>query len=137
MNKNIIILVIAIIAVGGYVITSDKFSESTGQAPSGLPAVQRTATTTEVGPQEVVTIFTAKNYCSSRIISTTDGLGQAIQVIFGDPTNEDVSSTTISEVVGHLQAGSTTAAYDSGIYGCGRWTVDAPASTTLLISEFN
>jgi len=101
-----------------------------------IPAVQGIATTTAVGPQETITIFSDKSNCSSRVISTTDGKGQAIQVLFGDPTNGDIASTSLSEVVGHLQAGSTTQAYDAGIYGCGRWTVHASASTTLLISEF-
>ena len=106
-------------------------------APSGLPAKQTIATTTEVGPQETIAIFSSKASCSSRVISTTDGLGQAIQILFGDPVNGDISSTSISEVVGHLQAGSTTVMYDSGLYGCGRWIVDSSASTTLLLSEFN
>jgi len=99
-----------------------------------VPALQGIATTTAVGPQEVITVFANKANCSSRAISTTDGTGQAIQVLFGAPTNGDI--TTPTEVVGHLQAASTTAMYDAGLYGCGAWKVHASASTTLLISEF-
>lgn len=101
-----------------------------------VPAVQGIATTTAVGPQETITVFSNKSNCSSRVISTTDGTGQAIQLLFGDPTNGDIASTSISEVVGHLQAASTTQVYDAGLYGCGRWVAYASASTTLLISEF-
>ena len=116
---------------------------SLGSAPPGLPAFPTIATTTEIGPDgdidgNPVTIFTKKTSCTSRIISTTDGSNQAIQLIFEDPSRgTDISSTTLSEIVGHFQAGSTTKAYDAGIYGCGRWTAFANASTTLMLSENN
>lgn len=103
-------------------------------AGGGVPALQGVATTTAVGPDEVITVFASKANCTNRVISTTDGSGQAIQVLYGAPTNGDI--TTPTEVVGHLQAGSTTVAYDAGLYGCGAWKVYASASTTLLIAEF-
>ena len=99
-----------------------------------VPALQGIATTTAVGPQEIITVFASKANCSNRVISTTAGDGQAIQVLYGAPTNGDV--TTPTELIGHLQAGSTTVAYDAGLYGCGAFKVFASASTTLLISEF-
>lgn len=102
---------------------------------SGLSAVQRIATTTAVGPDEVITIFANKAQCSSRVISTTGGSGQAISILFGAPTNGDV--TTPTELVGHLQAGSTTIMYDGDVYGCGAWKAFATATTTILVSEFN
>lgn len=103
-----------------------------GSAPSGLPSNLNIATTTQVGPQETNTLFTAKNNCASRIVRTQ---GQAIILGFADPTNGDVSSTTISSVIGFIQAASTTVAYDSGVYGCGRVTSYAEASTTLTTME--
>jgi hypothetical protein len=124
---GILILLGAVVGVG--LTGSDKLSS----APSGLPATQRIATTTVVGPQSVTTIFANKASCASRVISTTDGTNQEILVIFGNPTNGDIATPT--GIVGHAQAGSTTVAYDSGIYGCGAWEAYATASTTLLLSE--
>jgi len=100
-----------------------------------IPALQGMATTTEVGPDEVITIFSSNANCSSRVVTTTDGTGQEIRVLFGAPTNGDV--TTPTATVGHFQTASTTVAYDSGLYGCGAWKAYADASTTLLIAEFN
>lgn len=122
---------------GAYITFTNQPKVVEGAGFIGLAGTQMTATTTAVGPQETITIFSSKKYCTSRIISTTDGTGSAIRVLFGDPTNGDVASTSISAVVGHIQAASTTQAYDSGVYGCGRWTAYAEATTTLMIAEFN
>lgn len=141
MSKQLSIYIVTtvllgvVLVVGAYMLgIVTKFASAS--APSGLPATQRIATTTSVGPQEIITIFSDKQSCSSRIISTTDGTGQAIQVLFGDPTNGDIASTSVSATVGHLQSASTTVMYDAGLYGCGRWTVYASATTTILLSEF-
>ncbi len=131
MNKNILIGIAVVALVATFFLGRGNL----GSAPSGLPAAQSIATTTAVGPDEVITIFANKASCSSRVISTTDGSNQAIQVLFGAPTNGD--TTTPTELVGHLQAGSTTVSYDSGMYGCGAWKVFSTSSTTILVSEFN
>ncbi len=111
-----------------------KTSSVYGSAPSGLPASQRVATTTSVGPQQNITLFNANPNCSSRVISTA---GRGIVLLFADPTNGDVSSTTLSSIIGFSQAASTTQAYDSGIYGCGRMVAFGLVSTTTItIAEF-
>lgn len=102
-----------------------------------VPAALSVATTTAVGPQEVIEIFGASANCSSRIISTTDGTGAAIQVLFGDGVTGDLQNSDVDEVTGHLQAASTTVVYDAGLYGCGTWGVYGAASSTLLLTEFN
>ena len=113
-----------------------------GSALPGLKAGFGVATTTEVGPDETITIFTGvnssgiKKQCSSRVISTTDGSNTPITFLLGDPTNGDIASTSLTSVIGQYQAGSTTQAYDSGLYGCDRWTAYATASTTLTVTEF-
>lgn len=110
-----------------------------GSAPSGLPATQTYATTTTVGPDgdidgTSVTIFSAVRNCSSRVVSTND----IIWLSFATPANVgDIASSTIASEVGFAQAASTTVVYDSGLYGCGRVSGYAIASTTLTVAEFN
>ena len=103
-------------------------------APSGLPASQAVATTTTVGPANNDTlIFAATTRCNSRIVRTQ---GQEIILLFDEPTNGDLASSTNSFVAGFVQLASTTVAYDSGIYGCGRLTGYASASTSITAAEF-
>lgn len=116
-----------------------KAEEASGSAFTGSAAKQGFATTTIVGPQAVkaTTIFNDNTGgCTARVITTGDGTGVGIKLLTGDPGNGDLSSTTLSGVNGIWQAGSTTVAYDSGIYGCGKWTARATASTTLTIVEY-
>jgi hypothetical protein len=108
-----------------------------GAAPVGTSANQRVATTTQVGPDEVLTVFTANSSCVSRVISTVDGTGQGITFTTGEPTNLDFASTSLTFQSGHFQAGSTTVIYDAGTVGCGQWSGAAEATTTIVISEFN
>jgi len=152
MTLKLISLSLAAVLIVGMVfaILSLQSSSVQGAAPMGLRAEFISATTTEIGPQATSTIFVSKNRdsgqrrnCTSRIISTTDGSGIPILFTLGEPTNNDFSSSTqsgnqgLSLVRGHFQAGSTTIAYDSGIYGCGEWNAIAPASTTVTLTEFN
>lgn len=117
-----------------------QFDFALGSAPSGLPTTQKFATTTTVGPQGVagkaVTIFAANSTCTARTISTVGGTGQGIFFLTADPTNGDLSSTTITYTTGMYQAGSTTVTYDAGLNGCGRWTARASASTTITVIEY-
>lgn len=129
-TKSLIALLItsALFAVG--VLLSSYAGLVGASAPSGLPATLTVATTTTVGPQQNITVFAAGE-CAARIVSTK---AQGIMLLFADPTNGDISSTTLSGAVGHWQAGSTTIAYDSGLYGCGRMIGYAGASTTITVS---
>lgn len=127
------ILVLALIGLIGVIVSFYFVNIATGSAPSGLPAILKIATTTVVGPQSNTELFPANPMCASRVISTVN---QEITLIFADPSNGDVSSTTLSSIVGHVQSASTTNAYDSGIYGCGRMFGHASASTTITIAEF-
>lgn len=100
--------------------------------PGGF-ATQGVATTTLVGPLNVTTLYTARTSCASRVIGTN---GAAIQVIFDDPSDGNLASTTFSGVKGFWQAASSTTVYDSGLYGCGRLQAIASASTTITTAEF-
>ena len=138
----VVVMVVAIGMFAAFMVSSiPDFVFSS--APSGIKAGFGTATTTEVGPDETITIFNGENssgvpkQCSSRVINTTDGTGVGITFLLGDPTNGDLASTTLSAVNGQWHAGSTTKAYDSGLFGCERWTAYATASTTVTITEFD
>lgn len=106
-----------------------------GGAPMGAKTIVASSTkkTAQVGPQEIKTIFSAASDCISRIITTLgDG---AIMLTFATSTDLD-ETVKPTGTFGHLQAASTTAAYDSGLYGCDVWQVYGFTSTTLTISEF-
>lgn len=130
---------IAVALVVGTTLTVVSFlyapNLANASAPSGLPATQRVATTTEVGPDIQVKIFSRTN-CEARVISTTDGTGMGVRFTMGDPLNGDLASTTLSQLNGHWQAGSTTVSYDGGLNGCGDWYAKAFASTTITVSSF-
>lgn len=114
----------------------NQMPQAEGSAFTGTNAFLQIATTTAVGPQDGEdTIFASNETCKARIV-TTQGMTGGIMISFGDKTNGDFSSTTLSGQIGHYQAPSTTIAYDSGLYGCGRWTAYSHASQTISISEF-
>lgn len=116
------------------VITQSQKAEA--GAFTGSAAVQSVATTTVVGPQSKITIFTANKSCTARTISLSDGTGVGIRFLTGDPAGGNLSSTTLTGTVGLMQAGSTTVTYDGGLNGCGRWTAVATASTTVTVVEY-
>jgi hypothetical protein len=93
----------------------------------------QSATTTTVGTTPV-TLFAGETSatCHARVVTTTD---RPITISFGE-TVVGFSSTTLTATVGHYQAGSTTVAYESGIYGCGTFTAYAGASTVVTVSSF-
>lgn len=125
---------IVFVVMSAFVIFNSAMSAG-ASAPTGLPATVATSSAFTVGPDANTYIvgttspaFEARTMCAARIIST---VGQPIQISFGS-----VSSTTLSQVKGHLQGASTTVAYDSGIYGCGYMTIRGiNASTTIQITE--
>ena len=120
------ILAIVMMTIYAYIPAQD----SLGSSFTGSAATLSTATTTTVGPQANTTIFSKTTSCTSRIITTNF---TAIFFTTGDVTG--FGSTTLANGNGLTQAASTTVAYDSGIYGCGRWTAEAVASTSITIVE--
>ena len=131
--KNFIGIIIALAVFASLAIWAGTSKNAYGSAPSGLATSQEVATTTTVGPQQNITLFAALQGCNSRVIGT---VSQPIMILFADPTNGDLSSTTLSGSKGFWQSASTTVAYDSGIYGCGRVIGYAYASTTVTRAEF-
>ena len=135
MKIDKIILAVIVIVLGFVIYGSFKSkpeNKPLGQATSGLPSTLAIATTTAVGPQVNKTIFSSNSVCTARVIGTA---GSAVMITFGDPVNGDVSSTTLTSMVGFTQVASTTIGYDSGIYGCGRWSAYGIASSTITTTE--
>lgn len=134
--KSIGIGVIAILLFAGVGFSLNQVDSS---APSGLSASLMLATSTSVGPDINVELFDENSNCSSRVISTT---AQAIMLSFDEPLSlpagiGNVSSSTVSGSVGHIQLASTTVAYDGGLYGCGNvYAYGQVATTTITLSEF-
>lgn len=127
----------ALLAVMLGVLAMFSFSTPTADGAAFTGTVSRldTSTSTSVGPQAVpaVTLFQISADCDARVVSTQ---GSAIMLSFGEPLAGNVSSTTLSGSVGHVQAASTTVAYDAEVFGCGRWTAWGFATSTVTVSEF-
>jgi hypothetical protein len=83
--------------------------------------------TTSVGHQTDITIASAKEFCASRVISTT---GNAIMLSFA------TSTLNPSGTEGFYQGPSTTVAYDSEQYGCGYVVAASLSTTTISVAEF-
>lgn len=123
-----LLLITAILLVCAYSLgTQIKFAGAS--APSGLPA--QTINATSSNPTVTTTaslVFATSSQCSARIV-TTPGTS-AIMLTFSD--NQGKTPTAL---YGHLQAASTTVAYDSGLYGCGAVKVYSFASQAISVTE--
>ena len=110
-----------------------------GGAFTGSAAFLQYSTTTTAGPQGAAvqknTLFAENQSCKSRTV-TAPGTSAIMIAFDGIPAAGNVSSTSVSATVGHLQAASTTVTYDAEQYGCSQWHVWAWATTTLTVSEF-
>ncbi len=118
-------LLLACIAITAMLITQ----KAGASAPSGLPATIATTSVQTVGT--TARLLFATSTCATRVISTR---AQPMMLSFSD--NQGFIPTAIN---GHLQAASTTVAYDSGQYGCNAVRVisGTPISDTITVSESN
>ena len=108
------------------IVKTPKF----GSAPAGQNATVATTTLSRtVGTSQTLLFATSSPACTSRIISTTNG---AIYLTF-----TDAQGITPTAITGHLQLGSTTVAYDSGLYGCDavRAISATGGNVTVTVSE--
>lgn len=118
-----------------FVISIYSVQQVEGSAFTGSVAVQSSATTTIVGPA-IRTIFSKQASCTARVIALSDGTGTGIRFLTGDSASFVLSTTTLTNIVGLNQAGSSTVTYDGGLNGCGQWTAIASASTTVTLVEY-
>lgn len=134
MNKNfsssfylhavISVLIATCLAV---IFFGSQHSSRLGNAGTGITAAVATTSIIAVGPQNVRTLAAATPSCSSRVVTT---VAQPVMLSF----NPLIAPNGLQ---GHLQAASTTVAYDSGIYGCDLLSAYGyNASTSITVSEF-
>ncbi len=131
MNKKLLIAVVLIVVLG---LGWNALRSGGAIGGAGLVSNLQSATTTEIGPDLNTELFAANNFCRARVISTLGTTGAMI--IFGDTFNGNISSTTLSGVIGHWQGASTTVTYSSDDVGCGNVFGYSGASSTITISEF-
>lgn len=96
-------------------------------AASGLKATLATTSAEVLPSQTVTTIIATSTNCAARVISTTD---KEIMLTLDDSQNLSPTAT-----FGYKQLASTTVAYDSGIYGCGRVKVYSYGATNITVGE--
>lgn len=124
MTKLRLSLAGVLIAVASYLIGGSNIPAKLGNM-SGNVARVYVNTTQVVGASSINTIFSAKNMCSTRVIST---VGSPIRLSFDSDLTPTIN-------VGILQAASTTVTYQSDVYGCGIVRGFAEASTTITKTE--
>lgn len=127
--KIILSLLAASILVAGFVVAAAvKTPQQITVGGAGENAAKfATSSTIQVGPQQVMTLFSAEatRSCSGRVVGT---VGTPIQLSFG-------GSVVPTATRGFTQGASTTVMYDSNTYGCDALTAYAPASTTITIGR--
>lgn len=127
MNKtlSIPVLILGLLALSVFAYFTVMPRLAIGSAPSGLQATIATSSNPTVGTTALLVFATST--CSTRIVST---YASPVMMYFSDITGQRPSPTA-----GHLQAASTTVAYDSGLYGCGAVYMYGFVSTAITVSE--
>lgn len=125
LHKSLLYLSGAILTIAiAYLLYTAPFMAG-ASAPSGIPATVATTSPALVNTS-ASTVF-ATSTCASRTIST---VASPIMITFSD-----VQGSVPTGTFGHLQAASTTVAYDSGLYGCGALKVYSFVSSTITVME--
>jgi hypothetical protein len=119
---------ISAIFVGALVLAIATLSflyatQAQASAPSGLPA--GVASTTSETAGTTATTIVSTSTCSARIVTT---YASPVMLTFSD-------TYTPTGTFGHLQPASTTVAYDSGQYGCGKVKVFGFVQTQITVTD--
>ncbi len=107
-----------------YLVTTTK--DVKGSAPTGYATQISTSSTITLSGTSGVA-FASSTDCTNRVVTVPPAGGARIN--FGDNAGIVPSAT-----VGHMQAASTTVYYDSGLYGCGQWTIYGTGA--MQVTEF-
>ena len=127
-NRHIIAAFIALGLTVFVLNLSTGLFNAQASAPSGLPATIAT-TSSQILTAATAELVVATSSCSSRVITTS---GSAVMMTFS--ANQGLIP---SGFFGHLQAASTTVAYDSGLYGCNALTMYSFTTQYVTVSESN
>ena len=139
--KNIfLVLLLVVTSILGTLTLSRTEKLPLGGTPGNLPGEIATTSTLTVGNKSVNVLiatttssFGSSAICSTRVISTA---GQSIQIVSPGVNDGPTGTSTLQNGAGHVQAASTTVAYDSDKWGCGAFIVmGAGATTTITITE--
>lgn len=95
-------------------------------APFGLPATMATTSNPAVTSTASL-VFATTTACSARVITT---YASPVMITFSQ-----VQGSIPTATFGHLQAASTTVAYDSGLYGCGAVEIYSFTNQSITVSE--
>lgn len=122
---NLSIAALAIVAVlYASFLFANPFTAGAEDATQ-IPAV--VATTSVAGVTTSASTIFATSSCTGRVISTRES---AIMLTFSD--NQGQVPTGL---YGHVQAASTTVAYDAGTYGCGAFKAFSFTAQNLTLME--
>jgi len=128
---------VACILLAGILLFKPMY-QANGSAFTGSASYLQVATTSSLTANTNAVLLPARTdgSCKARVVTVPGAMTGGVNLIFGDKTNGDISSTTLSGTAGHYQAASTTVVYDSGLYGCGMMVARSWTSGTVVISEF-
>lgn len=116
---------IAVTAIVALLFLFGSIRDAKASAPPGLRTT--VATTSPAAVTTSASVIFATSTCDSRIISTT---ASPIMLTFSENQN-----VVPSAIFGHLQAASTTVAYDSALYGCGAVQAYSFVNGTVTLTE--
>lgn len=124
-TKHVVSITIALVTVL-CILFINQVQLVGASAPPGIPAFVATTSqmTVNTTASRVLATTTA---CSSRIIST---VASPITISFSDR-----NGFVPSGLVGHVQAASTTVAYDSGLYGCDAMRIYSFSATDITVTQ--
>jgi hypothetical protein len=113
------------LAISLYLIAGPTYGNTITQ---GIVPSVASSSLMVVGPQSAVTLFAKNTGCAVRVVST---LANPVMLSFS-------STLTPSATQGHVQAASTTVAYENGSYGCGQLSAYGfNASTSITVTQLN
>lgn len=124
INKLSVITILALAIV--LVFVTGRTNNVSASAPSGLAASVATSSQATVGTT-AISLFATSTSCAARVITT---YASPVMLTFSDYAGQ-----TPTGLFGHLQAASTTVAYDSGVYGCGLVKAYSFTSQTITVTE--
>ena len=131
--------ILTLIAVGAIYFASITLIGEAAN-PGNLPSLTSTSSAIDLftDGDPIHVLFEPRTSCSARIVSTGFNPIMLAFEADSDPINNQVSSTTLSQAVGHWQSASSTEHYSAENFGCG-WvtglTAGGAASPSISVTE--